>query len=127
MTRYQILKNLILSTDFDYLVNSGRAAGFNQAIPLWNAGIAQQLFKKKNGEIKLTVNDILNQNRSINRNVGDNYLEDTRTVVLKRYFMLTFTYNLNRAGAGSTPGQGNGPGQRFNRQGGGGGERRFRD
>lgn len=99
---YFITKSLIISTDFDYLINTGRAEGFNQNVPLWNGSMAYQLFKKKNGEVRLSVNDILNQNQSINRIVGDNYIEDTRTVVLRRYVMLSFTYNLNRAGA---PGQ----------------------
>jgi hypothetical protein len=77
-------------------VNTGRGEGFNQTIPLWNASIAHQLFKKRNGELKFSVNDLLNQNQAIGRNVGDNYIEDTRSLVLKRYFLLTFTYNLSK-------------------------------
>ena len=101
---YFLTKSFILATNFDYLVNSGRSDGFNQSVPLWNASFARLLFKKKNGEIKLSVNDILNQNRNIDRIIGENYIVDTRTVVLRRYFLLTFTYNLNRVGGGQQQG-----------------------
>ena len=70
---------------------------------LWNAGIGKKFLKNRSGELKFTVFDLLKQNRSITRNVGENNtITDIQSKVLQRYFMLTFTYNLKNFGKPAT-------------------------
>jgi hypothetical protein len=77
---------------------SGLSAGFNQNYVLWNMSAGRKILKDNKGELKLTVFDLLKQNRSITRNVTETYIEDVQNEVLRQYFMLTFTYNLRNFG-----------------------------
>ena len=79
---------------------TGLADGFNQNYWLWNAAIGKKFLKKKAGELKLSVFDLLKQNQSIVRTVTGNYVEDAQSQVLQQYFMLTFTYSLKNFGTG---------------------------
>jgi len=66
----------------------------DENIFLWNVAIGYKFLKNRLAELRLSCNDLLNQNQNITRTVTDTYVEDTRTQVLKRYVMLTFTYNI---------------------------------
>ena len=85
----------LAAATFTYTYADNHTPGYNASIPLLSPSIAKQLFKKKNGELRLTVFDVLNKNTSVNRTVSLNQVSDSRTTTLTRYAMLTFTYNLN--------------------------------
>ncbi len=65
---------------------------------LWNMGAGKKFLKDQKGELKLSVFDLLKQNKSISRTVAENYIEDVQSQVLQQYFMLTFTYKLKNFG-----------------------------
>nr|MBP6430905.1 TonB-dependent receptor family protein [Ferruginibacter sp.] len=89
-------KNWVFNYDFDYTINNGLAASISQNLAIMNASIEKQLFKKKNGIIKLAAYDLFNQNTNVNRSINANSIVDTRSNRLARYFMLTFTYRLQK-------------------------------
>ncbi|MCW3072696.1 MAG: hypothetical protein JWO44_2586 [Bacteroidetes bacterium] len=88
------LKNVVFSTDLTHQYYQGLSQGYNQNYLLWNAALGYKFLKDQKAEIRLSVNDILEQNTSITRNTTETYIEDVRTNLLQRYFMLTFTYNI---------------------------------
>jgi hypothetical protein len=103
---YLFPKDFSLSTDVDFIGTSGLANGYNQNYFLWNASFSKQMLKNNRGELKLSVFDILKQNRSVSRNFGSNYIEDVQNSAVQRFFMLSFTYNLKRMGGGNNRGFG---------------------
>lgn len=103
---WQLPKGFFFSTDFNYAINSQRAAGFNVKVPLWNASISKQVLKFNRGEIKLSARDLLNRNVGITRNTNNNYIEDSRALTLRRFFLLSFTYSLSKTGLQNSGGSG---------------------
>jgi hypothetical protein len=89
-------KGFVFNTDATHYSYSGLSSSFNQKYTLWNMAVAKKLFEKQQGEIRLSVFDLLKQNTSIQRNITTTYIEDVQSNVLQQYFMLTFSYNLKK-------------------------------
>src|SRR6185312_13129597 len=93
-------KGLFFNNDLSNETYKGLSAGLNTNFWLWNIAIGQKFLKNQNGELKVSVFDLLKQNKSITRNVTDSYIQDVQNQVLQQYFMLTFTYKLKTFGKG---------------------------
>ncbi|MBQ5465718.1 MAG: outer membrane beta-barrel protein, partial [Muribaculaceae bacterium] len=93
----------VISTDLTYSATSGYAAGYDTKQWLWNASIAYQFLKGKAASIQLSVFDILQDRKTVNRNVTANYIEDVAYNSLTRYGMLTFTYRFSTFKKGEEP------------------------
>ena len=107
---WEIPKGFFFAADFNYTINSQRASGFNIKVPLWNASISKQMLKYNRGELKFSAKDLLNKNIGISRNTNNNYIEDSRVLTLRQFFLLSFTYSLSKTGLNNA---GNGGGMRI--------------
>ena len=101
MTNY-LPWGLVVNNNLSYTINTGRADGYNTKVTFWNTSVAKGFLKNKRAEVKFSAFDLLNQNQGVSRNANQNYIEDTRYNVLQQYFLLSFTFSLNKAGNTAT-------------------------
>ena len=92
--------NFNLNSAIDVTQYSGLGEGYDQAIPVWNAGVSKFFMKNKRLQVTLTVHDLLNRNVGIRRSASLNYVEDERLASLGRYGMVKLTYALNSMAGG---------------------------
>lgn len=91
-------KGWFFQNDLSLQAFNGLTGGLDRQFTLWNLSVGKKLFRDKVGELKLSVFDLLRENQSVSRTVTNTYLEDSESIVLQRYFMLTFSYNLKNFG-----------------------------
>ena len=87
-------QGIVYRNEVDNALISGLSGGYDKNTVLWNMSFGKKLFAKEQGELTMSVADLLNQNKSVTRTVTGTYIEDTQNNVLGRYYMLTFTYTV---------------------------------
>lgn len=95
---WQLPFRFTLTSDVTYTATTGRATGYNQQFTLWNVALTRQFFKGDQGELRVQVFDLLNQNQSLIRNTTDSYIEDIQSRILHRYLLVSFVYHLRKFG-----------------------------
>ena len=93
--------NFILVSNLNYDFYRGDAAGDGRDMIMWTADLSKQIFKNKRGTIKLSIYDILKQNKSYSRTTTDNYVEDLRSNTLGQFVMISFMYRFNSFSGGN--------------------------
>jgi outer membrane receptor for ferrienterochelin and colicin len=90
------LKKHQFNSSYSYYAYTSETTSFSQAIPIWNMNVSRFVLKNNAGELKIGVNNLLDQSLSVNQTATANYLQQTTSNNLGRYFMISFTYSLNK-------------------------------
>lgn len=83
------------NVNFSY--NPNIADGFQKTAWFWNSTLAYSFMKDK-ATLTLKAYDLLNQNTNARRIATENFIQDSQSTVLQRYFMLSFSWKFNSLG-----------------------------
>ncbi len=93
-------KNVVFGNDITYNYNGNVSPGFQNSSILWNSSLGYQFLDEK-ATLKVKVYDLLDQVVDTRRITGDDYVQDTNSLILTQYAMLSFTYKLSNFGGQS--------------------------
>jgi hypothetical protein len=91
---------VVLHSEADYFFQ-GKTANFpdNFSRLLWNSYLQRDFLKNSNFSVKISVNDILNQNRGFDRLINQNLVIQNTFETIRRYFMLSLVWNFKKFNA----------------------------
>ncbi|MGB8194791.1 MAG: outer membrane beta-barrel protein [Chitinophagaceae bacterium] len=72
----------------------------------WNAYLAKKFWKNSAGEVRFSVFDILDQNIGVQRNASSNFIYENSYNTIRRYWLVSFTWNFTKNAATATNGAG---------------------
>ncbi len=91
-------KHFIWEANMQYYIDPLSAPGYSNRPQIWNAGVNYTMMKNERGVLKFEVSDLFNTYRHVLIDVLRNSVTTRTNNVLGRYFMLSFTYNIQTIG-----------------------------
>lgn len=93
---FNFLKYYKLSGTFNYSQYETQSDNSTISIPMLNLSFSRYFLKANAGELKFLVNNVLDKNLGVTQTANVNYFERQTMNSLGRYYMVTFTYAINK-------------------------------
>ena len=93
---YRPGKDWEIGTNLSYRFYKGYTNGFGQPEWRWNMQVSKSI---KSVTLGLKVADILNQSRNLRRTISAEYVEDTYSNILGRFFLFSVSFNFGKMNA----------------------------
>lgn len=90
------LKKFRLSGTMNYMEYENQTNKSTVSIPMLNLSLSRYLLKANAGELKLSVSNLLDRKLGVSQSANTLYFERQTMNSLGRYYMVTFTYAINR-------------------------------
>lgn len=90
------VKHWVFEANYDYTYNPLAAQGFQRTMNIVNIAVTRLFQYRDRGEIKLSCYDLFDQNISAYRYAVGNTITDQQSLILKRYFLLTYAYRFTK-------------------------------
>ncbi len=94
---------LVFQADINNQRYKGFSGSVDQQYTLLNAAVGKKFLKDQRGDLRISAFDLLKQNNSLSVTQTDTYVQNSQSLVLQRYFLLTFTYSLRQFKAAAAP------------------------
>lgn len=95
-TNVNFLKNFRYFASLNYSEYQSQTNSSNITIPMLNMSLSWYLLKAKAGELKLSANNLLDRKVGVSQTATNLYFERQTMNSLGRYYMVTFTYAINK-------------------------------
>lgn len=98
---YELPLNFEIGTDFNWYVREQTTVfDQNNNVFKWNAYVSKKFLKNKQLELRMSAFDILNQNLGFTRYAQNNYVTQDNYNTIRRYGMISLTWNFTKSAAG---------------------------
>lgn len=90
----RLVKKLVLEGNLKLQLNNQNIAGYNNSIKILNLGCTYLFMKNDRAQLKVSVNDVFQNNVKRYVSITENFIRDTQINNIGRYGMVTLTYNI---------------------------------